>query len=296
MDANTMRDQMIARLRSTNYDVSNIDDREASDILSRAHTEFVVRRIVGDLNVKRKGFEIDKKRRVDTVGLLTGHAAFTRTKTSGAGDFIIGSEDNGALRTPDKDYQLQSGAVIPTSVTADFGIFVRIPDECMFIIGENVDTSKGSQSKVNVPIEVIAYEEYQPGLRDPYKSPYYNKCWRLDSGNYTPASSSNSETSTKNISGTNADGTTGTSTINTERAVHLIPGKDWRVEKYHLRYIKKPRPIIVDIITPVNQISSELVSTVHDEIVDIAVKLYTADRLPEQVKFQASDKEVREDE
>lgn len=296
MDANTMRGHFIARLRSTNYDVSNVDDREVSDLLTRAELEYVIRRFVPDLNVKRKGFEIDKKRRLDLSGLITSHTSFKRVKTAGIGDFVIGTEDNGALRTPDQDYQLESGVSIPTPVETDYGIFVRLPNECLFIITENCNTAKGSANKYNVPVQVVNYEDYNRGIRDPYYSPYYNKVWRLDSGNFTPGSDSNSDVSSKNLEGINADGVSGNTIISTERAMHLIPGKDWIIDKYNIHYVKRPRNILVDIITPSNQISSELTSAIHDEIVDIAVKLYTADRMTEQAKFQISDKEVREDE
>lgn len=297
MDANTMRDQLLTRLRSTNYDVSNLDDREASDILSRAELEFVMRRFTSDLNAKRKGFESDSKRRIDLSGLITAHAAFKRVKTASPGDFILGNEDNGALRTPDRDYQLESGASVPTAVSTDYGVFVRLPDECLFIVSESCDTSRGSSKKYGVPIVAVNYEEYNSGIRDPYASPGYNKVWRLDSGNYTVGSDANSDVSSKNISGTNADLTTVLDlTIETERAVHLIPGKDWLVEKYNINYVKKPRRILVDVITPGSQISSELSSAVHDEIVDIAVRLYSSDRMPEQAKYQVAEKEQREDE
>lgn len=296
MDANTMRDQLIARLRTTNYDVSNIDDREASDLLTRAELEFTVRRFIPDLNVKRKGFEMDSKRRLDLSGLITAHAAFKRVNTAGAGDFIIGTEDNGALRTPDKDYQLDESVTPSTAVTTDYGVFVRLPDECLFIISETCDTSKGDSTKVNVPVEVVDYEKYSSSIRDPYKSPYRNKVWRMDSGNFAPGTGLSNDISIKSISGTNADGVTGLDSIDTERALHLIPGKDWIIDKYNVRYVKRPRRILVDMISPTSQISSELPAAVHDEVVDIAVKLYTSARMPEQNKFQVADKEERENE
>jgi len=294
-----MKDQLIARLRGTNYAVLNIDDREASDVLSRAELEFVMRRFTADSNVKKKGFEIDSKRRLDLSNLLTSHITFKRIKTSGDGDFMIGTEDNGALRTPDKDYQLlYSGGATPYSATDNFGVFVRIPNECLFITSESCSTTRDSSIKNNVPVKVVSYEDYITKIYHPYESPGYNLVWRMDSGNWTPAAelSPSTEESVKNLTGDNADASGNPITIATERSVHLIPGKDWVVSKYTIHYVKKPRRILVDTISPNLQQSSELNSSVHDEIVDVAVRLFTADRIPEQAKYQVAEKEQREDE
>jgi hypothetical protein len=299
MDANTMRDQVIARLRTTNYDILNLDDREAGDVLTRAELEFTIRRAVGDLNAKRKGFEIDSKRKLDLSSLVTGHTSFKRTRSPGSGDFVLGNEDNGAMRTPDKDYQLQSIAgSSAVTVETDYGVFCRLPDECLFITLETCDTSKAGVMKYNVPVTPVRFEEYTEGLRDPYFSPYYNRVWRMDTGNWTPADPGNTDPnqSEKNLTGLNADGSATNLTISTERSVHLIPGKDWIVERYNVRYIKKPRRIVVDTISPANQVSSELHSGVHDEIVDIAVRLFISDRMAEQAKYPVAEKEQREDE
>lgn len=298
MDANTMKAQLIARLNGTNYSTLGIDDREASDVLSRAELEFVMRRVVGDLNTKKKGFEFDKKRRVDLNNLLTSRVLLRRVGVGlNAGDFIKGTEDNGAMRTPDKDYQMESIRTnSEDSVESEFGIFCRIPDECLFIINESCNTSKGMQLKFDVPVDVVNYEDYNIKIRMPYNSPYYNLVWRMDSGNWTPADSTNFEISSKRLSGLNADGSGNTLEINTERSVHLIPGKDWTINGYKINYIKKPRRILVDTISPNNQVSSELGTAIHDEVIDIAVKLFVSDRMPEQVKYQAAEKEQREDE
>lgn len=299
MVANTMGDQLVARLRSANVNLLNLDDREKSDILTRAELEFTVRRFIPDLNVKQKGFEIDTKRRLDLSGLITSHVTFRRLGLGiNVGDFILGSEDNGALRTPDTDYQNISynSSHANSEDETDFGMFCRIPDECLFIISETCETSKGTTVKQGVPVIPITYDYYLANIRDPYNSPYYNRVWRLDSGNYTPSSSGSSEASVRGLTGRNADNISTNLSITTNTAVLLIPGKGWIINKYNIHYVKKPRNIVVDTITPSAQISSELNPLVHDEIVDIAVRLYMSDKMPEQSKYQVAEKENREDE
>lgn len=295
MTSNNMRDKMIFKLQSFNFNLVNFDDREASTLLNDAQDEIVNERFLALSNVKRKGFEADTKRRLDLSGLITSHTEFVRDyKDGGAtpGDFMIGTPNNGALKTPDMDYQYT-----PDSDLDEYGVFVRIPDEVLYPISESCDTSRAGKNKSNVPVEVVSYEEYRENIYNSFKSPYYNKVWRLDWGTYTTAGTTDEVSSKYNgnsltgFTGENADGNGGDITINTHRSALLIPGKDWTVEKYRLHYVKRPQRIVVDTITPGNQEHCELHPSVHDEVVDKAVQLAIEARIPAQGKYQVAEKE-----
>jgi len=296
--------ELLRRLGSSNYNLVNFDDREKSVLLNEAMDEFITERYLADMNIKRKGFESDVKRRLDLDGLITSHTSFNRVQSDGTvGDFILGNRDNGGLETPDLDYQVDS--INNTGVNAGsenkYGVFVRVPDECLFVIADSCETSKGTVIKHAVPVEVVTHEEYYAKLHNTYENPYYNKIWRLSFGSYTIAGTEGSTISTKftdgqltGFTGKSSDMTGRNLTINTFRSSMLIPGKDWTIEKYRMHYVKRPNRILVDTISPANQKNCELHLAIHTEIVDKAVAKAISSRLPEQVKIQIADKNDKE--
>jgi len=298
--------ELLRRLSSSNYNLVNFDDRERSILLNEAMDELIMERYLSDSNIKRKGFEADVKRRLDLSGLITSHVVFNRKRIDalgnwiqGGGDFMVGNGSNGGLETPDLDEQGMSNG---NQVESKYGIHVRIPDECLFIIADTCSTSKGEDKKRTVPVEVVTHEEYYAKIHNIYQNPYYNKVWRVDNGSYTPSGIIQGvETSTKftggvltGFTGINADGSNLPININTYRSAILVPGKDWTVESYYIKYIKRPSRIRVDTITPGNQRNCELHPAIHTEIVDKAVYKAISSRLAEQSKFQVADKDVKE--
>jgi len=283
--------ELVRRLGSSNYNLINFDDRERTILLNEAMDEWITERFIPDMNIKKKGFEFDVKRRLDLAGVITSHVTLKRT----SGDFVLGTADNGALPTPDLDYQSSSDIGGLPQVETDYGVFFSIPDECLYIIADTCGTSKGAEIKHNVPVEVVTYEDYYAKIYNVYLSPYYNKVWRLDNGTYKPAGTGGSTTSTKHqLSGYNANMTGVTKMLTTYRSGLLIPGKDWTVESYNMHYIKRPNRILVDTITPANMKNCELHPSVHTEIVDKAVLKAITGRIPEQSKFQLADKDDKE--
>lgn len=295
MTANAMGDKMILKLQSFGYNLINFDDRERSEMLNDGMLEFIKERTLPLSNVKRKGIEADTKRRLDLSALITSQVEYKRNPDGRDGDFMLGTADNGALKTPDKDYQYSSGG---DYVETDYGVFVKVPDEVLFPLSEFCSTSRNGIIKEQVPIEVISYEEYVSNIHNTFKSPYYNKAWRMDWGSYTTGSTATEGVSSKytntsltGFTGVNADGSGNNITIDTHRSSMLIPGKDWVIEKYRMSYIKRPSNIVVDTISPINQKHCELHPSVHDEIVDKAVQLAIESRIPAEGKYQVAEKE-----
>jgi len=60
--------------------------------------------------------------------------------------------------------------------------------------------------------------------------------------------------------------------LNDKKIHELITDGTFNVTKYHLRYLKIPSNIVVDLTTPSNQVNCELDSFTHQAIADLAVK------------------------
>lgn len=300
MDGNTMGQEVVRKLKSSNYSLLNLDDREKSRVLNAAQDQFTIRRATADLNVKRKGIGIDSKRDLDLSSILSATSTMKRVVSGNVGSFIFGSEANGGFRTPDMDYQELESHQDYSGNQSAFGILVPYPDEALIILSEQVALSKGNEYRSRVPVKRVTMEEYNESIDNTYKNPGYDVVWRIEDGNFDIATHANGFNSTRSLSakrmGTNADGISGITSIDTIRINHLIPGKDYTIESYTMRYIKRPRRIKVDTLYPAGQVSCELHPMVHDEIVDIAVLMIIQSSIPEMQKYQIADKEVREDE
>lgn len=142
-------------------------------------------------------------------------------------------------------------------VTCDSrGKLYRLPDKVMMIIQESIITNNGT-----FQVLPIKYDEYARLMSKPYKEPLKWQAWRL-------------------ITDSN-------SSINAEIIAHSSD----TIESYNIRYVRRPRPIILtdlsseygDVtIDGVNTVSEcELNPILHDEILQRAVELakvvYTGD-------------------
>ncbi len=135
----------------------------------------------------------------------------------------------------------------------------KIPDDVFLVINEVITTDTGVKQVIP-----ISYNEYTRLMSRPYKEPLKYQAWRL----VTEGSDS------ENV------------------VVEIIPHSNETVNKYTIRYVRKPNPIIlVDLaseygedisINGVNTISEcELNPIIHEEILQRAVELakvvYTGD-------------------
>lgn len=134
----------------------------------------------------------------------------------------------------------------------------RMPEDVFLIINETLTTDTGVKQVVP-----ISFDEYSRLMSKPYKEPLKYQAWRL----VTEGSGSD------NI------------------IVELIPHSGETVSKYTIRYVRRPKPIIlVDLASEYGDVSINGVSTIsecelnpliHDEILQRAVELakivYTGD-------------------
>lgn len=133
------------------------------------------------------------------------------------------------------------------------GTFYDVPEDCLYAISEEV-TIVSTDECLNgnrIEVEPIPHDEYTKNLKNPFKKPSPEKVWRLD--------------------------------YQTERH-ELITDGTYTIGEYHLRYIKRVQPIIVDASTIdgfVGPLNSELDQIIHKRIIDEAVKIATGITDPE---------------
>lgn len=134
----------------------------------------------------------------------------------------------------------------------------RMPEDVFLIINETLTTDTGVKQVVP-----ISFDEYSRLMSKPYKEPLKYQAWRL----VTEGSGSD------NI------------------IVELIPHSSETVSKYTIKYVRKPKPIVlVDLASEYGDVSINGVSTIsecelnpliHEEILQRAVELakivYTGD-------------------
>ena len=137
-------------------------------------------------------------------------------------------------------------------------VLYRMPDDVFLVINETLTTNTGV--KQVIPIK---YDEYSRLMSKPYKEPLKYQAWRL----VTEGSGS------ENI------------------IVELIPHSGETVSSYTIRYVRRPKPIVlVDLESEYGGVSINGVTTVsecelnpliHEEILQRAVELakviYTGD-------------------
>nr|DAO34824.1 MAG TPA: hypothetical protein [Crassvirales sp.] len=155
-----------------------------------------------------------------------------------------------------KTYASSGTAPAPTSFFGNVtGAYkVAWPDDVFVVVNEVVDvTKKDDNRKYRLQVIPIKYDEYLRVSSKPYKQPLKNQAWRI---------------------------------INGENDINLIVGHLNSVspDGYHMRYIKHPKPIILENLDGSNLsingettvMSCELDPEIHPEILQRAVELARA--------------------
>lgn len=114
-----------------------------------------------------------------------------------------------------------------------------------------------------IRVKPITHDEYTEGVRNPWKKPSLEKAWRLDFSR-------------------DEDG------ANTLRH-EIIAGSTYTVDKYYVRYLKIP-----DNVSIVDNITFELHESVHEEIVDIAVRIAAGITDPQSYQIKQAEQNLTE--
>lgn len=184
-------------------------------------------------------------------------------------------------RKKDLEQFIKNGSISNGDITASIageqiaahpnGILYDMPEGFLYAIEEALITSVSNPEEITVV--PIKHDYYRANIRNPYKQPYANLAWRMDYSRETPA--------------------TGTD-LPTAKRTEIITDATSTITDYRVRYLVSPPDIVVDEIVPANQKHCILDVTLHDEIVDEAVKVAVAATNPET--YQVSHTEQKENE
>ena len=319
MDANTMRAKFNLQYEGARLGNRTFNDREITDFLNKSQLLLIKQRYDGLKNRTQRGFgELIRNAELD--GIVSSSAVINNNT------FIQGDWTNGALKGPDADAE---GTIAGINATHNYGVYVALPNEAIYILHEAVTTANnmiaypsgqvsGIIVKHNVPVKEVNYSEYSSSIYDPYNQPASDLVWSMGYGNFQPSTQNVGTTGTESVptpvsivdstktytreqTGYNIKGivpyTYGDTNVwiafNSQRSRYLLPGKNWYIVSYQCHYLTMPPSIFVDVITPALQRNCVLADFLHQEVVDLAVKLASASIVPEQNKYQVNDIEAK---
>lgn len=186
------------------------------------------------------------ERRQIDFSMITVNAEFNRTNKH---DIQTLDLDLGDIK-PIGDF------VSPVFDTRPETLAVNTPNNILMIINEYVEVTRNNKPNVRLDVSPITYTEYSRLMSKPFKRPLKWQAWRL------------------------------INSVGTDRLAEIIVGPKDIITKYSMRYIKKPRPMILDTIDDLtienttyeelelqpNSPCSELDPILHQEILQRAVE------------------------
>lgn len=275
----------------TSNQAPGLDSYEKSVFLTKAQDEIIKNYFLKQSNPKQAGFDDNQKRQADFSNLMKT-VTFTQFNPTGAVAAVASSTTLGVNATADSNttyYKrisdtsgigyLKDGSYryietipgnIPRSeilytlkrlgkdgpgkyVSQSSAVCVSLIDNDVFIIvNERVTVTRDSKT-IQLVANPISYEEYDRLMQKPFKYPTHYQAWRL--------------------------------MTDINKTFDIVVGPIDTVTKYVIRYIKRPKPIIVDTLgdltingysygTGENQTQGcELDEILHQEILQRAVEL-----------------------
>lgn len=126
------------------------------------------------------------------------------------------------------------------------GVFYDLPEGFMYTLREEATLVSNDVciDGKRIYVKPITHDEYAINLSNPFKKPDSTVVWRLDYSN--------------------AAALTGTATKRHE----LVTDGTYTIGSYFLRYLKTPSDIDIE-----NNVDSEMDPSIHEEIVDVAVRI-----------------------
>jgi plasmid maintenance system antidote protein VapI len=242
----------------TKFDAPGYKDRELSELFTLAQLEVVKSYYTPQGNKYGKGVENTEKRRKDLANLVKNAYLY---------DFNLSSDQSLAHRKG-KVFELPTDFWLALQEECDMGVY---EDDCTVPViplstkpPYLMDLSGIDFTRtVEYWIRPITHDEYNLNKENPFKRPYEEMMWRLDIEN---------------------------SPVSPYRKRHeLINFSSYQILRYRLRYVKEPVGIVVDTTTPANQVSCELIETIHDEIIIKAVMIATGITNPQEYQIKVAE-------
>jgi len=228
------------------------DDRQISWLLTAAQNRVFLDKYYTPSNKYQMGFEANEKRRRDLEQLIK-QAKWTAPSTSDPIDSL-------------------SKITVQPSEGHPNGVFFELPEGFLYAIEETAKLKIGLTTGREIPVKPVTHDQYIANINNPFKKPYANLVWRMDYSRAIYAEGDDIDASRKRT--------------------ELIHPEGYTVDQYRLRYLKSPSAIVVDEFDPTNQKHCELDETLHDSIVDEAVKIAKAS--VKQNEYAIADKEKQD--
>ena len=239
MLANEMRNLFVLQYEKINAnDAPGLQDGEISLFLTKAQQELAYKIIRRVANPIKEGLEETELRKQGLANLIE-----------------------------DSDDPNSSGVTLLPASPANFpnGRFWQLPDNFWFTITDSAYTDvvdcTTDLPNLEAFVKVVTHNELKNNKYNPYRKPLLegDQCfvWRIEY--------EREDTGYDMLNATTQD-------ISPPRH-ELITDGTFNVTTYKIRYIRYPRPIVVDRTTPANQKNSELNPMLHEAIVEQAVQL-----------------------
>jgi len=233
-------------------------DREISALFNICQLEIVKSYYIPQGNKYGKGFENTEKRRKDLANLVKNVYLYDYDMSINQSD----AHKDGYI------YELPTDFLWAIQEECDMDIYSDDCSTALVSLSQRephiMNLSKVDFDRVyKLWVKPVTHDEYNVNINNPFKKPYEEMLWRLDIEN---------------------------SPVPPYKKRHeLINPTSMTILRYRIRYIKLPIDIVVDNITPTNQINCELIETLHDEIVSRVVRRVTGITQPELYKIMASE-------
>lgn len=170
------------------------------------------------------------------------------------GDLLEGIDSN-PRRQSDFSSLIRFKVLPPKDYATPFdsrgiGRHYEYPDDVLLVLNEQVHEASNCNERIYVVVP-ISYEEYDRLMQKPYKYPPKGKIWRLIVGS-------------------------------DENPVIELVGRPLGLIAYHMRYVKRPSPIILETLSGETiegesaQATSKVPEHLHDEILHRAAQLAKA--------------------
>lgn len=230
---------------------AGIDEYEKSVFLTKAQDDIIKAYFDPRLNKPQEGYDSVERRQID-FSMITVTKKYSSTRTI---DDIVKPLSSDDFKPDIPEESLASDFITPIYDIRNETKAIEMESDILMIINEYVIVNRNN-SEERLTVKPVQYDEYDRLMSKPYKRPVKWQAWRLINTN-------------KSI-----------------RTAEIIVGPGDEIKEYHIRYVRKPRPIIIhdldglsieghyEIIDADNP--CELDPILHPELVQRAVEMAAA--------------------